>query len=344
MQHHIARIVPPLGLAPLVELSREIGRRLPGQRRVRGADALAVLAMARGARGQSARRIARVIESDGGRRRPGRRAAHLRARHRCVISGDRATGLRVERGRHMRHRRVHAPTVGIGDQLPLEIAGVAAGQARGEAAVALAVHSVAGEAGVSRPGVAAAERDQLAGGLEPVGRGRADGGAARQHGCGRGDAKLCESVHLSRGTGRARQRFLLNGRKARNREDSLTAPWRSLLPLFLLAGACKPAPEAATELSLASAERGKTAIERVGCGSCHTIGGVPWPQGKTAPALTEGMAGRALIAGELENRPDVLAAFVRDAPSLIPATTMPAMPLTRRESLDVAAYLYEIGS
>jgi mono/diheme cytochrome c family protein len=123
----------------------------------------------------------------------------------------------------------------------------------------------------------------------------------------------------------------------------LTAPWRPLLPLFLLAGACKPAPEAATELSLASAERGKAAIERVGCGSCHTIGGVPWPHGKSAPALTEGMAGRALIAGELENRPDVLAAFVRDAPSLVPGTTMPAMPLTRREALDVAAYLYEIG-
>ena len=123
----------------------------------------------------------------------------------------------------------------------------------------------------------------------------------------------------------------------------MPAHWRPLLPLFLLAGACKPAPEAATELSLASAERGKAAIERVGCSSCHTIAGLSWPRGKTAPALTEGMADRALIAGELENRPDVLAAFVRDAPSLVPATAMPAMPLSEREALDVAAYLYEIG-
>src|SRR5690606_972425 len=209
-----------------------------------------------------------------------------------------------------------------------EIAGVAPRQARSEPAVSLACHPVAGKAGVSRPGAAAAERDQLAGGLEPVGRGRADGRASAEQGRGGGDEKLRGSVHVSRGTGRARRRFLLNGPKVRNRKDSLPALWRPLLPLFLLAGACKPAPEAATELSLASAERGKAATERAGCGACPTIAGRAWPQGRTAPALTEGMAGRALIAGQLENRPDVLAAFVRDAPSLVPATTMPAMPLS----------------
>jgi cytochrome c1 len=39
----------------------------------------------------------------------------------------------------------------------------------------------------------------------------------------------------------------------------------------------------------------------------------------------------------------VLAAFVRDAPSLVPGTAMPAMPLTEAEARDVAAYLMAIG-
>lgn len=95
-------------------------------------------------------------------------------------------------------------------------------------------------------------------------------------------------------------------------------------------------------MPIADAARGKEAIERVGCGSCHSIPGVRWPKGEAAPAL-EGMAERALIAGRLPNEPEVLAEFVRNAPALVPGTTMPAMPLSEQESRDVAAYLYEIG-
>ncbi len=95
-------------------------------------------------------------------------------------------------------------------------------------------------------------------------------------------------------------------------------------------------------MPLASAERGKRAIERVGCASCHTIAGVDWPKGEVAPAI-ESMSGRALIAGRLPNEPETLARFVRDAPALVPNTTMPAMPLSAQESRDVAAFLYEIG-
>jgi len=91
-----------------------------------------------------------------------------------------------------------------------------------------------------------------------------------------------------------------------------------------------------------SAERGKRAIERVGCAACHTIEGIAWPEGRSAPALA-GLDRRGLIAGRLPARPDVLAAFVRDAPSLVPGTAMPAMPLTEAEARDVAAYLLTIG-
>lgn len=116
-----------------------------------------------------------------------------------------------------------------------------------------------------------------------------------------------------------------------------------ILLLAIAAAGCKPPPTAETSGPLASAERGKQAIERVGCAACHTIEGIAWPQGKTAPALA-GLDRRGLIAGKLPARPDVLAAFVRDAPSLVPDTAMPAMPLSQSEALDVAFYLYAIGS
>lgn len=92
----------------------------------------------------------------------------------------------------------------------------------------------------------------------------------------------------------------------------------------------------------ASASRGLRAMERVGCGSCHTIPGLGWPKGRVGPSL-DGFADRSLIAGHLPNRPDVLAAFVRNAPALLPETTMPAMPLSEEESRDVADYLYSLG-
>jgi cytochrome c1 len=55
------------------------------------------------------------------------------------------------------------------------------------------------------------------------------------------------------------------------------------------------------------------------------------------------MAERALIAGRLPNDPQRLAEFIRDAPSVLPEATMPAMPLSEQESRDIAAYLYEVS-
>ena len=59
---------------------------------------------------------------------------------------------------------------------------------------------------------------------------------------------------------------------------------------------------------------------------------------------SNGLSERALIAGRLPNRPDVLAAYIRDAPSLVPSSGMPAMPVSETEARDIAAYLYEQGS
>ncbi|MFC4254754.1 hypothetical protein ACFOWT_04950 [Croceibacterium xixiisoli] len=46
-----------------------------------------------------------------------------------------------------------------------------------------------------------------------------------------------------------------------------------------------------------------------------------------------------LIAGYLPNTPVNLAAFIRNAPATKPGSTMPAMPVTVSEAVDMAAYL-----
>jgi mono/diheme cytochrome c family protein len=114
----------------------------------------------------------------------------------------------------------------------------------------------------------------------------------------------------------------------------------AVLPLLVLVAACKPPPDERHAMPRADPAHGRAVMERVGCGSCHRVPGV-WPEGKVGPPLA-GFADQSLIAGRLPNRPDVLAAFVRDAPAMVPGSTMPAMPITPEEARDVAAYLYTL--
>lgn len=84
--------------------------------------------------------------------------------------------------------------------------------------------------------------------------------------------------------------------------------------------------------------RGRKAAERLGCGACHGLPGVEWPKGRVGPSLDQ-FGSRAMIAGRLPNRPDVLARFVRDAPSLVSGTAMPAISMREADARDIAAWL-----
>lgn len=105
--------------------------------------------------------------------------------------------------------------------------------------------------------------------------------------------------------------------------------------------ACADKADAPRPLAQADATQGLALIERHGCAACHAIPGVRWPQGRTGGNLA-GVGARPMIAGRLPNQPEVMAAFVRDAPALLPDTGMPPMPLTDAEARDVAAYLYTL--
>lgn len=105
--------------------------------------------------------------------------------------------------------------------------------------------------------------------------------------------------------------------------------------------ACKPPAETRRVPEGTAEARGLALIESAGCGACHEIPGVDWPKGRLGPSLA-GFDDVGLIAGALPNRPGTLAAFIRNAPSVKPGSTMPPMPLSESQAADIAAYLYGV--
>jgi mono/diheme cytochrome c family protein len=115
----------------------------------------------------------------------------------------------------------------------------------------------------------------------------------------------------------------------------------ALLPVLLLT-ACNQ-EEAASDHRVIDGDpqMGRAAIADVECGVCHSIPGIAGADGIVGPPL-EDFAQRQFIAGVLPNQPGILARWVREAPSLLPETGMPDMPLSEEEARDVAAYLYTL--
>ena len=99
-----------------------------------------------------------------------------------------------------------------------------------------------------------------------------------------------------------------------------------ILAASLLAG-CADRSLPPRQIAGADPDRGRRIAERAGCGACHEIPGVRWPQGRTGGPLL-GFADRPLIAGRLPNQRDV--------------TGMPATTLSAAEARDLAAFLYTL--
>lgn len=108
--------------------------------------------------------------------------------------------------------------------------------------------------------------------------------------------------------------------------------------MLMILSACAAAPLEPPLADERAIARGEAAAARLGCGACHDMPGVDWPKGRVGPSLA-GFGERAFIAGKLPNRAPLLADFVRDAPSLVPDSGMPAVPMTTSEARDIAAWL-----
>lgn len=134
--------------------------------------------------------------------------------------------------------------------------------------------------------------------------------------------------------------------RATRREQRLLAPLVALLLLVLPAcgggdGGDRVSREAAAALTGGDPERGKLAIRRYGCGSCHTIAGVPGANGLVGPPLT-GVAGRLYIGGVLPNSPENLIRWIQDPQAMAGRTAMPDLGVTEEDARDIAGYLYTL--
>jgi cytochrome c2 len=86
-------------------------------------------------------------------------------------------------------------------------------------------------------------------------------------------------------------------------------------------------------------ERGRLAIDRYGCGSCHIIPGIKHAQGKVGPDLTN-VGQRAALAGFLNNNAATMTAWLQHPQRLRPGSGMPEQGVRPSEARDIAAYLY----
>jgi cytochrome c1 len=91
----------------------------------------------------------------------------------------------------------------------------------------------------------------------------------------------------------------------------------------------------------ASARRGRDDIQYYGCGSCHTVPGVPGAHATVGPPLNK-MGLRTYIAGTLPNSTDNLALWVQHPRAVHPGTAMPELEVTPEDANDIAHYLEEL--
>lgn len=114
-----------------------------------------------------------------------------------------------------------------------------------------------------------------------------------------------------------------------------------LLAVSLPAACDRASGDDRYQLTNADPDRGRVAIRRYGCGSCHNIPGVTGAGGMVGPPLGQ-ISQRVFIAGVLPNEPDNMIRWIENPPGVDPKTAMPNMGVTSRDARDITAYLYSL--
>jgi cytochrome c oxidase assembly factor CtaG/cytochrome c2 len=114
----------------------------------------------------------------------------------------------------------------------------------------------------------------------------------------------------------------------------------SLLLVMTLIG-CGQKGDSVAGLTGGYPERGRDAMRKYGCQSCHSIPGVTGARALVGPPL-EGIATRSFIGGVLVNSPANMMAWIQDPPAHAPRTAMPDLGVTDKDARDMTAYLYTL--
>ena len=113
---------------------------------------------------------------------------------------------------------------------------------------------------------------------------------------------------------------------------------RYLIAALLLAG-CEARLPQHEPISGGNPTKGKDLIVHFGCGSCHTIKGIPGATATVGPPLQD-LRKRVYLGGVLPYTPDHLAKWIVDPSQFAEKTAMPAVGATEAQARDIAAYLY----
>lgn len=120
-------------------------------------------------------------------------------------------------------------------------------------------------------------------------------------------------------------------------------PWLPLaLVAAMLAGlqACDrdPAPGAAG----GDPQHGRELFVGYGCGACHQVSGVRQAVGRVGPDLDD-LPDQRMVAGQLPNTPELVAAFIQNPQQTAPGTGMPDVGVTAEDAADLVAFLFDEG-
>jgi len=117
--------------------------------------------------------------------------------------------------------------------------------------------------------------------------------------------------------------------------------------VLLLAGAiaCRDRRESiydqARTLTGGDPGKGMVAIDKYGCGGCHTIPGVTGATATVGPPLTN-IASRGVLGGHLTNTPEHMERWIKQPQLIDPKNVMPDLGVTDQDAKDITAYLYTL--
>jgi cytochrome c len=114
-----------------------------------------------------------------------------------------------------------------------------------------------------------------------------------------------------------------------------------LVGLASQAAGCGNDAATARQIAGGDPERGKLAIRRYGCGTCHDIPKVGGATGHVGPSLAE-IGSRLYLAGRLPNTAEYLIDWIRHPQAVEPGNVMPDMAVTPSDAADIAAFLYQL--
>lgn len=115
-----------------------------------------------------------------------------------------------------------------------------------------------------------------------------------------------------------------------------------LVVSFSILTACNRETErAAAAMTGGDPQRGKVAVSRYGCATCHTIPGINGADALVGPPLNQ-MGSRSYIAGVMPNTPANMIRWIENPPGVDRLTAMPNLGVTDSDARDIAGYLYTL--